>query len=125
MNNSISDTAVTKSELLEEVSARLAEINIKAQLDTAIETLGFLKDIVRPTKKNKQDREVLEKGIEVLTSEEFREKIKAVFFVNYNQLDSADLARYLGDLRYEERVARVATTLIPELTQVNIEYFGN
>lgn len=113
-----------KSTILKEVADRLAEINIQAQLKAAVETRDFLASITRPVKKNKEDLAEMERGIAILTSDEFREKITGVFYSNYAKLDSADLARYLGDLRYEERVSDVAITLIPELTQLNVDTFG-
>lgn len=112
-----------RTEILHDIAARLANINIDAQLESGVMTLDFLKSIEKKTADDLDKIDRQQAFVDKLGDKAYFEALQNIIVEKYDALDTKHLERYLNDLLYEDAVIGVGTQLAPAMEQLNQDYF--
>lgn len=113
--------ANVREETLHQIAIHLAELNIEAQLEVAIPTLEFLKDIEEKTADDLRKVKNQERLIEILESEEYRYRLEYEFTDKFSKLSSRHLETYLENLEYNRAIEELNFELSPALAALQEE----
>lgn len=108
-------------EIVHEVAARLADINIEPQLEIAYGTLEFLQDIEDKTADDVRRIRDQEKLVDTLSGEDYRNRLRNLFTEHLSALNPVYLKQYHSDLLYQDAIAEMNTQIIPALEEVQQE----
>jgi len=127
MTNSVSDVQTkdknngSRGETLKKISAVLADLNTKAQLEVAIPTLEFLKAIEGKTPEDVEKIHAQENLIKNMESDLYKSKLEDIFCDKFSSLSDYHLDKYLDTLLFEEAIAEVNLQTSVALVEVQEE----
>lgn len=110
-----------REETLHQIAIQLADLNIEAQLEVAIPTLEFLKDIEEKTADDQRKVKNQERLIEILESEDYRSRLEYEFTDKFSKLSPRHLETYLEDLEYNRAIEELNFELSPALAALQEE----
>lgn len=108
-------------DLVHIVADRLAVMNIDPQLDVAEETLEFLQDIEDKTADDLRRIRDQEKLVNILSGEDYHNKLRNLFTEHLVALNPAYLKQYHSDLLYQDAISEMNVQIIPALEEVQQE----
>lgn len=110
-----------RTDTLHAIAARLAKINIDAQLEVAVATLEFLEDIEDKTADDLRKIKDQSKLVDVIDGNEYKDRLQNLFTEKFAVMSDEHLKEYLDGLIYEEAIAEVNLQIVPALEEVQQE----
>lgn len=110
-----------RTDTLHAIAARLAKLNIDAQLEVAVATLEFLEDIEDKTADDLRKIKDQSKLVDVIDGNEYKDRLQNLFTEKFSVMSDEHLKEYLDGLIYEEAIAEVNLQIVPALEEVQQE----
>lgn len=110
-----------RTDTLHAIAARLAKINIDAQLEVAVATLEFLEDIEDKTADDLRKIKDQSKLVDIIGGNEYKDRLQNLFTEKFDVMSDEHLKEYLDGLIYEEAIAEVNLQIVPALEEVQQE----
>lgn len=110
-----------RTDTLHAIAARLAKLNIDAQLEVAVATLEFLEDIEDKTADDLRKIKDQSKLVDVIDGNEYKDRLQNLFTEKFAVMSDEHLKEYLDGLIYEEAIAEVNLQIVPALEEVQQE----
>ncbi|QPI18290.1 hypothetical protein POP15_242 [Pectobacterium phage POP15] len=110
-----------RTDTLHAIAARLAKLNIDAQLEVAVATLEFLEDIEDKTADDLRKIKDQSKLVDIIDGNEYKDRLQNLFTEKFAVMSDEHLKEYLDGLIYEEAIAEVNLQIVPALEEVQQE----
>lgn len=110
-----------RTNILHDVAIRMADLNVRAQLEVAIPTLEFLEDIEGKTADDLRRIRDQQKLVDTLSGQDYRDRLQNLFAEKMDALSDKHLEEYHNQLVYEDAVAEVNVQIIPALEELQEE----
>lgn len=107
--------------ILHDVAKRLATLNVDVQLEVAVETLEFLKEIEGKTADDLRKIRDQEKLVDILSGDEYHGRLSNLFTEKMDALSDEHLERYHSQMLYEDAISEVNFQIVPALDAVQEE----
>lgn len=108
-------------EIIHDVAGRMADINIDPQIEVAVSTLEFLQDIEDKTADDIRRIRDQEKLIDMLSGEDYRNRLRNLFTEHLSTLASVHLKQFHADLLYQDAITEMNFRIVPALEEVQQE----
>lgn len=101
---------------IDELVDVLTDMNVAQQISATADTLGFVEQILDID--NREEVEEMKKSLNTISSVEYKEAIRGVFYTTLKDLSEEHISHYLKEILFQKAVGEKSIPLVVGLQQV-------